>query len=149
MVVGCAQREFLAPLVEEAGIGDVFEPLYVANSYFGGNVDVTGLLVGADIVGAVLQRAAEGRVPKGDALSGAAEPASICADAVLPLESRSQGTDAYVFLVPRVVFNDDGLTLDDMTLEDMQEAAGLPIHMVSCTPLEYFAEITRLLKDSW
>ena len=149
MVVGCAQREFLAPLVEEAGIGDVFEPLYVANSYFGGNVDVTGLLVGADIVGAVLQRAAEGRVPKGDALSGAVEPASICADAVLPLESRSQGTDACVFLVPRVVFNDDGLTLDDMTLEDMQEAAGLPIHMVSCTPLEYFAEITRLLKDSW
>ena len=46
--------------------------------------------------------------------------------------------------MPRVVFNDDGLTLDDMTLEDIRQVAGVPIHVVSCSPLRYFEEITNL-----
>ena len=115
MVVGCAQREFLDPLVDEAGIRDVFEPLYVENTYFGGNVDVTGLLVGSDIAYAV-----QGR--------------SRFEDEAAHLEP--------LFLVPRVVFNDDGLSLDGMSLEDMEKAAGQPLHVVSCSPLQYFEEIT-------
>ena len=121
MVVGCAQREFLSPLVERSGIGDCFKPLYVENAFFGGNVDVTGLLVGQDIVRAI--RALRG----GD---GAVRP------------ERDGGC---LVLVPRVVFNDDGLTLDDMVLEDMEREAGCRIHMVSCSPLEYFDQIRALL----
>ena len=118
MVVGCAQREFLDPLVDAAGIGDVFEPLYVENAFFGGNVDVTGLLVGADISKAVNSRS--------HLEDGASQP-------------------GLMFLVPRVVFNDDGLTLDGMALEDMEKAAGQPLHVVSCSPLQYFEEITQLI----
>jgi len=117
MAVGCAQREFLDPLIDEAGISDVFEPLYVPNDYFGGNVDVTGLLVGEDIARSV----AEYR----------------------HLHDEGERS-APLFLVPRVVFNDDGLTLDDMTLEDIRQVAGVPLHVVSCSPLRYFEEITNL-----
>ncbi|MBR0405049.1 MAG: DUF512 domain-containing protein [Eggerthellaceae bacterium] len=120
MVVGCAQREFLGPLIDEAGIGDIFEPLYVENAFFGGNVDVTGLLVGADISQAVNDR-------------------SSTTD-----EAQHPGL---MFLVPRVVFNDDSLTLDGMSLEDMEKAAGQPLHVVSCSPLQYFDEITQLANE--
>ena len=123
MAVGCAQREFLEPLVVEAGIADAFEPLYVPNAYFGGNVDVTGLLVGADLVQAIRAYACDSGLP------AAGKPC------VRPL-----------FCVPRVVFNDDGLTLDGMALADMEEAAGVPLHVVSCSPLQYFEEITNLIE---
>ena len=33
---------------------------------------------------------------------------------------------------------------DDMTLEDMEKEAGVPLHMVSCSPLDYFEEIAAL-----
>lgn len=121
MVVGCAQREFLSPLVERSGIGDCFRPLYVENAFFGGNVDVTGLLVGQDIVRAL--RALRG-----------GETAV-----------RPERDGRNLVLVPRVVFNDDGLTLDDMVLEDMEREAGCRIHVVSCSPLEYFDQIYALL----
>ena len=122
MVAGCAQREFLTPLVDEAGIGDVFEPLYVENAFFGGNVDVTGLLVGADIA---------------EAVRHAVKPAH---------PQREAGRREPLVCVPRVVFNDDGLTLDDMTREDMEKAAGQPLHVVSCSPLKYFEEIMKMCR---
>lgn len=107
LVAGFAQKEFLDPLVAEAGIGDCFSPLYVENAFFGGNVDVTGLLVGEDIARAV----------------------------------QRHGKPADVFFIPSVVFNDDGITLDGMTLDDMEKTAGQTLHMVSCTPANYFNEI--------
>ena len=117
MVAGCAQREFLEPLVRESGIGDVFRPLFVENRYFGGNVDVTGLLVGEDIASAVREHASA-------------------------IQSEA------VYLIPRVVFNDDGVTLDGLDLEDMEKAAGQALHVVSCTPIEYFEQIIELASAS-
>ena len=111
MVAGSAQRDFLVPLVRESGIGDVFAPLYVRNDFFGGNVDVTGLLVGADIVRAIQSA------------------------------SREKGGPLDAFFAPRVVFNDSGVTLDGMTLEDMGKAAGVEMGVVSCSPREYFEEM--------
>ena len=112
MVAGCAQREFLDALALRSCIGDVFSPLYVENKFFGGNVDVTGLLVGTDIV-----------------------------DAVNAVLANPQDASSLMICVPRVIFNDDGLTLDGMTLEDMEKKAGLTLHMVSCSPREYFNEM--------
>ncbi|HAM15152.1 MAG TPA: Fe-S oxidoreductase [Eggerthellaceae bacterium] len=115
LVSGLAQREYLDALVEESGIADCFRPLYVRNDYFGGNVDVTGLLTGTDIARAV-RRTVEG--------------------------ARHEA----LFAVLRVVFNDDGLTLDDMLLEDVERAAGHPLRVVSCSPLEYFDDIAALVR---
>ena len=118
MIAGYAQAEFLTPLVERSGIADVFQPLYVRNDFFGGNVDVTGLLVGRDMTNAIKQNA----------------------------DTTATSSDK-LYLIPRVVFNDDGITLDDMTLEDMEKAAGQTLHMVSCSPKDYFNEIIELLTD--
>ena len=117
MIAGFAQREFLDALTRLSGIADVFVTLYVKNSYFGGNVDVTGLLVGGDIVKAIRE----------------------------DLEAEGGWRDVY--LVPRVVFNDEGVTLDGMTLEDMVKAAGVDLRMVSCSPTGYFEEIHAIARS--
>lgn len=112
VVSGYAQREFFTPLLERSPLAGYLEPLYVKNEFFGGNVDVTGLLVGCDIVAAV--RAA---VSSADAL----------------------------VVVPRVIFNDDKVTLDDMNLEDMEKASGRSIAVVSCNPSKFLEEIAALI----
>ncbi len=106
MVAGYAQREFLDELIAQSGIADVFAPLYVENAFFGGNVDVTGLLTGQDIATAI------GKTKDG------------------------------LLFIPRVVFNDDGVTLDDMTLGDMEKVTGQALHVVFCSPLKYFNDIS-------
>lgn len=107
-VAGCAQREFFVPLVESSPLAGRLVPLLVDNDYFGGNVDVTGLLCGCDIA-----RALEGR------------------------------TDAAFAVVPRVVFNDDLVTLDDMTLKDVENEAGVPMRVVSCNASDFLEEIAE------
>lgn len=105
-VVGYAQREFLEPLVARGPLAGLMEVLPVKNEYFGGNVDVTGLLTGSDIVRAL---------------------------------GCARGFDLAV--IPRVVFNAEGMTLDDMDLGKMQSDLAVPIAVVSCNASEYFGEI--------
>ena len=52
-VSGFAQKAFFTLLLEESPCAGLVEPLYVANDYFGGNVDVTGLLCACDIAPAI------------------------------------------------------------------------------------------------
>ena len=108
-VVGGAMQPFLGQLVVASPLAEALEPLVVKNDFFGGNVDVTGLLCGCDIARAVA------------ACDGGG-----------------------LFCIPNVVFNDNGVTLDDMSLEDMQKAAGMPLHVVSCNPSGFLPEITAL-----
>jgi hypothetical protein len=124
-----------SPLIARSQIADIFCPIYVRNEFFGGNVDVTGLLTAQDIVNAIIEfnrERAQGEV--GQATSAIASNSGSA-----PVHRRP------LYLVPRVIFNDDGLTLDDATLEDMEKAAGRKLHVVSCSPLQYFPEITELL----
>ena len=113
-VAGFATRHFLGPLVAASPLADVLEPLYVKNEFFGGNVDVTGLLCGCDIAAAV---------------RGAA---------------RQDDETRTLFLLPRVIFNDDSVTLDDMSLEDMEKDAGAPLAVVSCNASDFLREIVDL-----
>ena len=46
--------------------------------------------------------------------------------------------------LPAVILNDDGLTLDGMTVGDIEQAAGRRIHVVSCSPMEYLREIAEV-----
>lgn len=162
LVVGEAQREFLDPLISASVIADVFMPLYVPNAFFGGNVDVTGLLTAEDIVKAIKetskanpQQLREGG--GGDARSSVGEQSSeLFAETVQWTVSQSEdclsthplplpAANESLYLLPRVIFNDDGLTLDDRTRADMETAAGHPLHVVSCSPLEYFHELIALV----
>ena len=73
--------------------------LPVKNRYFGGNVSVTGLLAGSDLLRAV----------------------KLDHDYL-----RSEGhedADNHLYLIPDCVFNDDGITLDDRTAEQLTTEA--------------------------
>lgn len=114
-VAGTAMRPYFDALVQRSRAAGFLEPLYVENRYFGGNVNVTGLLCACDIVEAVNQ--------------GVAAPAP--------------GERALVAL-PSVIFNDRGLTLDGLTLADMEKAVAVPgvrLVVVSCQPTEFFPDI--------
>lgn len=135
LVFGYATRGFVARLVGESAVAGLASPLFVKNDFFGGNVDVTGLLCGCDIVRAI-RDAALGEGPLD-------EPASL-EDADSPAPSDSP---LALFCIPRVVFNDDGVTLDDMTLADIEKAAGAHVAVVSCNGSEFLPEIARLAAD--
>ncbi|HJH75247.1 MAG TPA: DUF512 domain-containing protein [Eggerthellaceae bacterium] len=60
-IAGCATRHFLGPLAAASPLAGLFEPLYVENGFFGGNVDVTGLLCGCDIAAGRARGRAAGR----------------------------------------------------------------------------------------
>lgn len=121
-VAGEALRGHFDALLAESPLSGLMEPLYVENAFFGGNVDVTGLLAGDDVARAIRAAAAS---------EGA---------------SAGEGGARTLFLLPQVMFNDDGLTLDGLTLEDVSEAAGCPASVVSCNPNEYLAETARLAR---
>lgn len=110
-VFGEAQRDGMGALIEESPLAGRLVPLFVKNEYFGGNVDVTGLLCGCDVARAI------------------------------------RGVSAYDFVVlPRIMFNADGFTLDDMTVDDIRDSAGIPATVVSCSVPEYLAQIEELVE---
>lgn len=112
LVVGYAMQPFFDLLIQASPLAGCLKALTVENRYFGGNVDVTGLLCGCDIADAVRN----------------------CREA----------GDTDLFCVMRVIFNDNGVTLDDATLEDMGNRAGRPLRVVSCNPTEFIEEITKI-----
>lgn len=75
--------------------------LAIPNRFFGGNVTVTGLLTGEDLATAI-RRDAEAR-----------------------------GAEEGLYLLPDVVFNADGVTLDDLTLDDLRGRTVADIRLVS------------------
>ena len=117
LVAGMSQQEFLTPLLKTAEVGACLEPLYVKNDFFGGNVDVTGLLCGADI-----------------------------ADALRPYEKHHE--DAPIICIPTIIFNDDGLTLDGYTLQDINNKIESTARVVSCSPYIYFQEMIEMLEKT-
>jgi NifB/MoaA-like Fe-S oxidoreductase len=89
----------LAPPLARTGC-DV-RVLTVRNDLLGGNVNVAGLLSGADIAKAISSDAC--------ARMGGAE----------------------IYLVPEIVTNEDGLMLDDLTLVEVATRAGQDVRLVS------------------
>ena len=150
-VVGEAMQPFLDQLVEASPLAGAFAPLTVANAFFGGNVDVTGLLCGCDMTAAI------NRCVRAEGAGGRHAQTVLCGPArgTLPPPPRSKvaatvgppaGGRRDLFVIPRVVFNDDGLTLDDMSLKDMEKEAGVPLAVVSCNPSEFLPEIEALAR---
>ncbi|MBE6464536.1 MAG: DUF512 domain-containing protein [Eggerthellaceae bacterium] len=117
-VTGFAMEPYFSQLVAESPLRARLHPLAVRNDYFGGNVDVTGLLCGCDIVHAIQ-----------DVLS----------------RMSSDSKPHCMFAIPNVVFNDDGLTLDGFAVQDLQNAAGARIAVVSCNASDYLKELTCCL----
>ncbi len=115
MLLGRATQHFFTSLVERSELAGWLVPLYADNAFFGGNVDVTGLLCGCDVVDAI--RANEA------------------------CDARA------LYALMRVMFNDNGVTLDDMNAQQIKTAAGCALAVVSCQATEFLPELKACLLD--
>ncbi len=117
LVYGCSVRAFAPAVLKNSALSGLVEMMFVENRYFGGNVDVTGLLCGCDVCDAISLFVTEyaashpGRTP--------------------------------IFYLSEVMFNDDHVTLDGLSLAQMTERANARIRVVSCMPEEFFTEIEQ------
>lgn len=144
-VAGYAMREVIGPLLDNSDLRRVMTPLFVKNEFFGGNVDVTGLLCGCDIINAIqatCSRTAQNTAPLA-AAPGTAALQSAAPPATAPLAA-APGT-RHLFVLPRVMFNDDSVTLDDMSLQDMEKASGAWLAVVSCNASDFLTEIIAIV----
>lgn len=118
-ICGEAMEPYFGILLEESPLAGLVEPLIVPNAFFGGNVNVTGLLCGEDIVAAI--RAAE---------AATGEPGC-----------------RMVYAIPSIIFNVEGLTLDDLSLGDIRDASGAHVYAVASNPLDYTEQLIRIVKE--
>ena len=208
-IIGEAMQPFLDAMIANSPLAGRLVPLTVRNDYFGGNVNVTGLLTASDIAPAIRKESGRNQASseeEGSASSreqgsdGGRSNRASSAAAQAPSEEEGnstmveQGADArcsdrassadgiegatrrgvigpgafdtsedclseseyrasapggtrQLFLLPSVIFNDNGVTLDDMTVQDIENAAGAPVSVVSCNPCDYLPEIIKLAQD--
>ncbi|MEC4183396.1 DUF512 domain-containing protein [Adlercreutzia sp. R21] len=190
-IIGEAMQPFLDAMIAASPLAGRLVPLTVCNDYFGGNVNVTGLLCACDIIAAIRNEAGTESAPREEeeksaadesrgASGGAHQASSAASETVSDMLARGRGggsragcaanetvqwtvspsepllehvppprpRDAescgQLFLIPSVILNDNGVTLDDMTVQDIENAVGAPVHVVSCNPLDYLPEIIAL-----
>ena len=159
-VIGEAMQPFLDAMIAASPLAGHLVPLTVKNDYFGGNVNVTGLLCACDIVRAIKKELASKTTTQAEfggdtgcpdrASSARAEMSSghfvraqdCLSESGYPVAPPPG--DSQLFLIPKVILNDDGVTLDDATVQDMETEAGVPLHVVSCNPLDFLPEIIAL-----
>lgn len=111
VVTGVMAATTLAGALNACDAAGCVRLLAVPNRFFGGNVSVTGLLVGKDLAEAIAADRARVHAPT-------------------------------VYLLPDIVFNADGLTLDDMTLDELRSASGGEVRVVSSDAAGLLAGLT-------
>lgn len=122
-VCGEAMLPHYPQLLKRSALDGVVRALPVKNSHFGGNVNVTGLLSGKDVVQA------------------------ICQDAEERQGSASRKT---IYLVPEAIFNANGMTLDGLDESQLKEASDADIMVVPSNPLDCFEDIVQKLQgERW
>lgn len=113
VVSGCAADAIVARFLGESPLGEVACVFSVENRYFGGNVDVTGLLTACDV-----------------------------------LEQLPQDLARTTVLLPKLMFNADGLTLDGMSSSELAarigERGARGVSAVPTTPRGIVDAVVRL-----
>lgn len=120
LACGRASEGLAGRALKELGATGAASVAGVDNRYFGGNVDVSGLLTAQDVLGQIAG------VPATDRRQGEAVENPSASDA--PVPGGTTATDAVcltrVLGIPRVMLNSQGLTLDGADVPGMR--AGLP-----------------------
>lgn len=128
LVCGEAMAAYMPRLLHEAALAPRMQALFVHNDFFGGNVDVTGLLCGCDVAAAI-SRDWEG----------------LC-------EGGVDAAQHVAYFVPAVMFNDDAVTLDGWTLGDIRRHVGPEIgdrvFLAPSNPIDYMEAAAKVSKPS-
>lgn len=185
-ICGEAMLPYTRNIIKRSVLADVLDVLPVKNEFFGGNVNVTGLLTGADIAWAISIDAVQdieqsniqdigedadantGRANRGTAQGAKQESDQRTAQNVRndadqrtaqnAREGKSRNTSQSIkqnadtphrhYFIPKVIFNSDMRTLDDMTFDEVCALAApanpASIHLVSTNPLDYIEQMNRL-----
>lgn len=156
---GEAMTPYVNQLFARAGLEGLLDPLPVPNDFFGGNVNVTGLLCGEDVARAIEANEAlstcHGDAPQRDSAEQENRGTTDHDFRSSKPSARSvlHGMDeqATLYFIPTVVFNADNLTLDGWTLDDIKAHVGPEIasrvFVAPPVPINYMEEIERVSKD--
>ncbi|MGI6218026.1 MAG: DUF512 domain-containing protein [Coriobacteriales bacterium] len=112
IVCGKALEAALEKLIAESELDGRLEVLGVENRFFGGNVDVTGLLTAQDVVESVRER--------------------------MGASSSSESGFQPTVILPGAMFNDDGLTLDGLTSADIEREVSAVVRVVCYNAKDIF-----------
>lgn len=129
LISGEAMRPYANELVERTALSGLLDMVIIENDYFGGNVNVTGLLSGNDISNGIASNFSEWQASHLQSDPG-----------------------KRMYLIMDIVFNADGVTLDDMTIEDIrasiaEQTTGLDVEnvcIVPTNPIDYIQSITKI-----
>jgi putative radical SAM enzyme (TIGR03279 family) len=119
-ICGESMQPYFSQLLDSSAVAGRLRALTVKNDFFGGNVDVTGLLCAQDMVTAI--KSVLANFDKG------ASPSPI-------------------FFVPDVCFNDREVTLDDAAVQDIAVATGAQVEKVASNPADYIPQIEKILEQ--
>jgi hypothetical protein len=129
LVTGEAFAPTLASLLANTSYNDTCTVLPIRNDFFGGNVNVTGLLTAQDIVAQI------------QACHPVLDTGTV--GAVLTARPQSGRTTPPRILIPNVIFNADGLTLDDKTAAWIAEQLQCPVQVVDCNATNLLTALTN------
>ncbi len=104
---------YAAQILRNSPLSKRFDIMYVDNTFFGGNVNVTGLLTGEDIISAI-----SAHVKQYHAFQS------------------PKAASSHIYLIPDVIFNSDMLTLDGMRCDDVVTECGQDALIVPSNPLD-------------
>lgn len=121
-ICGKCMETYADELLSISPLKDRFRFLYIDNGFFGGNVNVTGLLSGSDIVNGILS----------DSVRLAADRLNL---------------DKVIYVIPDIVFNSDRITIDDMDVGMIADLCNARLHVCSSNPLEYIPQIETIVKE--
>ncbi|MCL2151069.1 MAG: DUF512 domain-containing protein [Coriobacteriia bacterium] len=131
VITGTAFAPILTSLINQTPAASHLQVLAVPNRFFGGSVNVAGLLTATDIIAAWQQL-----TEPAQQATGPAQPAT----PAQPAQPATQPQPQQPVFIPSIIFNDDGLTLDGFTAEQLAASLGRPLHVVS-----YLTELLGIL----
>lgn len=113
LIAGKAMSPYAAQILDESAMGTTMDLLFVKNTFFGGNVNVTGLLTGADITRAIIAH-----------------------KKMYASDDTEAAKSSHIYLLPDVIFNVDDVTLDGMSAKQISTDSGADVLIVPSNPLD-------------
>jgi len=105
--------------------------LKINNTFFGEHITVAGLLTGQDVIEQLKPPPLPvGHLPQGGDPDDNYKPSAIAKGSPLGELARQSATEGVCILLPAVMFNHDGLTLDGLTAQDISQALNCPVKVV-------------------
>ncbi len=149
VVCGTALQPIMQKLLDNSPFAAYANAVGIENRFFGGNVDVTGLLTGADVREQLPEWMQQiGGTSNSESLDHGSDATGITAGigkgGSNSICAKGFSEDICVIL-PEAMFNDDGLTLDNLSAADIESDISCPVSVVCYSASEIFDLLKSIL----